>query len=38
MSTLADLRSAVGRLPNRAPVVFQVQRFGQLMFVALEID
>ena len=38
VSTLANLRSAVGRLPARAPVVLQVQRFGQLMFVALELD
>ena len=34
---LADLRSIVGRLPANASVVFQVQRFGQLMFVALEL-
>jgi serine protease Do len=35
---LADLRSAVGRLPARAPVVIQVQRLGQLMFVAFEVE
>jgi serine protease Do len=38
LRALADLRSIVGRLPARAPVVFQVQRFGQLMFVALELE
>ena len=35
--TLVELRSAVGRLPARAPVVLQIQREGQLMFIALEI-
>jgi serine protease Do len=38
VTALADLRSAIGRLPTRAPVVLQVQRFGQLMFVALEVE
>jgi serine protease Do len=38
VTTLADLRSAVGRLPTRAAVVLQVQRFGQLMFVAIELE
>ena len=38
VSNLADLRSAVGRLPTRAAVVIQVQRVGQLMFVALEVE
>jgi len=38
VTSLADLRSAVGRLPTRASIVMQVQRFGQLMFVAVEIQ
>lgn len=38
VTALAELRSTIGRLPPRAPVVFQVQRYGQFMFVALEID
>ena len=38
LKSLADLRSIIGRLPARAPVVFQVQRFGQLMYVALEVE
>ena len=38
VTALADLRSAIGRLPTRAAVVLQVQRFGQLMFVALELE
>ena len=38
VTTLADLRSAVGRMPARTPVVFQVQRSGQLMFVAIELE
>ena len=38
IKALADLRSAVGRLPTRAPVVLQIQRHGQLMFVAFEVD
>jgi len=38
VTALADLRSFVGRLPARAAVVFQVQRSGQLMFVAFELD
>jgi serine protease Do len=38
MRTLADLRSAVGRLATRTAVVFQVQRLGQLMFIALEVE
>jgi serine protease Do len=38
ITALADLRSAAGRLPTRAPVVLQIQRFGQLMFVAFEVD
>jgi serine protease Do len=38
VTTLADLRAAIGRLPVRSAVVFQVQRFGQLMFVALELE
>ncbi|MGH8186704.1 MAG: trypsin-like peptidase domain-containing protein, partial [Steroidobacteraceae bacterium] len=38
VTALADLRSAIGRMPSRTPVVFQVQRFGQLMFVAFELE
>jgi serine protease Do len=38
VTTLADLRSAVARMPARSAVVFQVQRFGQLMFVAIELE
>jgi serine protease Do len=38
VKALADLRSIVGRMPTRAAAVFQVQRFGQLMFVALELE
>ena len=38
VTNLADLRSAVGRLATRAAVVLQVQRLGQLMFVALEVE
>lgn len=38
LKALAELRSIVGRMPARAPVVFQVQRFGQLMFIALELE
>jgi S1-C subfamily serine protease len=38
ITTLADLRSAVGRLPTRTTVVLQVQREGQLMFIALELE
>ncbi len=38
VTALADLRSAIGRMPSRAPVVFQVQRHGQLMFVAFELE
>jgi serine protease Do len=38
VESLAELRSAVGRLPSRAPVVFQIQRFGQLLFVAVELE
>jgi serine protease Do len=38
ITSLADLRSTIGRLPSRAPVVLQVQRFGQLMFIALELE
>jgi serine protease Do len=38
VKALADLRSIVGRMPGRAAAVFQVQRFGQLMFVALELE
>jgi serine protease Do len=37
VKALADLRSLIGRLPSNASVVFQVQRFGQLMFIALEL-
>jgi serine protease Do len=37
ITALAELRSAVGRLPTRAAVVLQIQRLGQLMFVALEV-
>jgi serine protease Do len=37
VAALADLRSAIGRLPTRAPVVLQVQRDGQLMFLAMEL-
>jgi serine protease Do len=38
ISSLAELRSMVGQLPARSSVVFQVQRFGQLMFIALELE
>jgi serine protease Do len=38
ITALAELRSAVGRLPTRVAVVLQIQRHGQLMFVAMEID
>jgi hypothetical protein len=38
LKALADLRSIVGRLPPRASAVFQVQRSGQLMFIALELE
>lgn len=38
VKALAELRSIVGRMPARTAVVFQVQRFGQLMFVALEVE
>jgi serine protease Do len=38
MTALAELRSTVGRLPARASVVIQVQRSGQLMFIALEVE
>jgi serine protease Do len=38
MKALADLRSAVGRLPPRVPVVLQIQRQGQLMYLALEVE
>jgi serine protease Do len=38
VTALADLRSAIGRLPTRAPVVLQVQREGQLMYIAMELQ
>jgi len=38
VKALAELRTIVGRLPARTPAVFQVQRFGQLMFIALELE
>jgi serine protease Do len=38
VKALADLRSAAGRLPTRTPIVLQIQRLGQLMFLALEVD
>ena len=38
VKALAELRSIVGRLPPRSAAVFQVQRFGQLMFIALELE
>ncbi len=38
VKALADLRSIVGRMPPRSAVVFQVQRSGQLMFIALELE
>jgi len=38
VTTLADLRSSVARLATRAPLVLQVQRNGQLMFVAFELE
>jgi len=38
VTALADLRSVIGRMPPRAPVVFQDQRSGQLMFVAFELE
>jgi len=38
LKALADLRSIVGRLPPRASAVFQVQRSGQLMVNALELE
>jgi serine protease Do len=38
IKALAELRSIVGRLPTRSAVVVQVQRFGQLMFIGLELE
>jgi serine protease Do len=38
VKALADLRSIIGRMAVRTPIVFQVQRFGQLMFIALELE
>jgi serine protease Do len=38
ITALAELRSAVGRLPTRTAVFLQIQRHGQLMFVAIEVD
>ena len=38
VKALAELRSTIGRLPARAAVVLQVQRYGQLMFIALELE
>ena len=38
VKALADLRSAVGRLPARVPIVLQIQRQGQLMYLALEVE
>ena len=38
ITALADLRSGIGRLPTHAPVVLQVQRDGQLMYIALELQ
>ena len=35
---LADLRSAVANLKDGDPVVVQVERQGQLMLIAFEID
>ncbi len=36
--SLADLRSIVGRLPDNAACALQVQRQGQLVFLAFEIN
>jgi serine protease Do len=38
ITALADLRAMIARTPARTAVVLQVQRFGQLMFVALELE
>jgi serine protease Do len=38
ITALADLRSGIGRLPTHAAVVLQVQRDGQLMYIALELQ
>ena len=38
VKSLAELRSIVGRMATRAALVLQVQRFGQLMFIALELE
>ena len=38
IAALADLRSGIGRLPAHAPVVLQIQREGQLMYIAMEIQ
>jgi S1-C subfamily serine protease len=35
---LADLRDAVAGLKDGDPVVVQVERQGQLMFIAFEVD
>jgi serine protease Do len=35
---LIALRTLVGRLPTNAPCVLQIQRQGQLMFLAFEIE
>ena len=38
ITALADLRSGIGRLPTHAAVVLQIQREGQLMYIAMEIQ
>jgi serine protease Do len=38
VKALADLRSMIGRLPTRATILLQVERDGQLMFLALELQ
>lgn len=38
VKALAELRSVVGRMAARSAAVFQVQRFGQLMFIAFELE
>jgi serine protease Do len=38
VTSLADLRSTIGRLPANSPCALQVQREGQLLFLSFEIE
>jgi serine protease Do len=38
VTSLAELRSMIGRLPDNAPVALQIQRSGQLLFLSFEIE